>query len=97
MTTRTARLWLSSVLLTPLVVSLAFASGTDVGSYLLLPGALIAWPVWPEGIHTYRNPVSGVGFYFVYLAGNLVIWSLAFRLIFGVVFRPKGSREPVRQ
>ena len=97
MTTRTARLWLSSVLLTPLVVSLAFASGTDVGSYLLLPGALIAWPVWPEGIHTHRNPVSGVVFYFVFLAGNIVVWSILFRLLLGLIFPAKGNREPVRQ
>ena len=97
MTTRTARLWLSSIFLAPLVVSVALASGTDTGSVLMLPGAILAWPVWPEGIHTHRNPVSGVGFYFVFLAGNLVVWSILFRLLLGFIFRPKGSREPVRQ
>ena len=97
MTTRTARLWLSSVFLTALVVFVAFASGTDIGSYLLLPGALIAWPAWPEGIHTRAGPASAIGYYLIYIASNLVIWSLSFRLIFGLIFRPKGSREPVRQ
>ena len=96
MTPRTARLWLASVLLTALVVSLAFASGTDAGSYLLLPGALVAWPVWPEGIHTRGGSASAMGFFVVYLVGNVAIWSLGLRLILGLVFRPKGSHEPVQ-
>jgi len=96
MTPRSARLWLGSVLLTALLVSLAFASGTDAGSYLLLPGALVAWPVWPEGIHTRAGSASAMGFYLVYLIGNVAIWSIALRLILGLVFRPKGSHEPVQ-
>jgi hypothetical protein len=97
MTTRTARLWLGSIILSAVTVSLALKSGRDAGYYLMLPGALLAWPVWPEGIHSYGGPASALGFYIVFLLGNFVAWSFAFRLALGLVFRPKEDHEPVRQ
>lgn len=94
---RTARFWLAAIILSALTVSGAFASGTDAGFFLLLPGALVAWPIWPEGIHTRAGVASALGYYLVDIIGNFVVWSLAFRFVLGLIFRPKGSHEPVRQ
>jgi hypothetical protein len=96
MTARKARLWLAAIILAALTLFGALASGTDTGGIMLLPGALVAWPVWPEGIHTRAGPASAVGFYVVYVIGNFVIWSLLFRFVLGLFYRPKGNREPVR-
>lgn len=97
MKTRTTRLWVAGIICAALTVSGALASGTDAGFFLLLPGALVAWPVWPEGIHSHAGVASAVGYYIVYIVGNFAVWSLAFRLVLGLIFRTKGSNEPVRQ
>lgn len=40
--------------------------------YLLNPGALIVWPVWPEGIHS-DAPLAGL-FPLFLLAADLLAW-----------------------
>ena len=78
---------MASILIAIVIVVAAIGTGTDVGYLLTIPGLLLAWPVWPEGIHTRPGPTSALGFYLVYLVGNLVIWSLVLRMVMGLVFR----------
>lgn len=96
MTKRKARLWLASLLLSGLTLSLGLLAGTDAGFTLMLPGALLAWPVWPEGIHTRAGPASALGYSIVYLVGNIFIWALLYRLALGIVFRTRATDEPTR-
>ena len=92
---RRASLWMGSILLAALIVIAAVGSRTDAGYVLTIPGLLLAWPVWPEGIHTRPGPASALGFYLVYLVGNLVIWSLFLRMVLGFIFRKRDvAAEP---
>ena len=86
-------LWLGSTLLALVIVIAAVASGSDVGYLLTVPGLLLAWPVWPEGIHTRPGPASALGFYLVYLVGNLVFWSLVLRMGLGLIFKGRGNGD----
>ena len=84
---KSASLWLGATLLALAIVIAAVGIGSDVGYALTVPGLLLAWPVWPEGVHTRPGAASAMAFYLVYLFGNFLVWSLTLRMVLGLVFR----------
>ena len=90
--TRKVGLWLASLVAAAATIGAAIASGTDAGYLLTAPGLILAWPFWPEGIHTRPGPASAVSFYLFYCLANLLVWTLAFRFILGVFMRGRGEQ-----
>jgi hypothetical protein len=80
--------WIVSAALALSVFALASIFESDFSMFLLYPGALLTSPFWPEGAHSGSGgAASAVGFYAVFVFGNLVCWAALFRLLLSLIDR----------
>ena len=85
-------LWLASATAALGIFVLASVMESEFSFFLTYPGLLLTWPFWPEGIHTGRGGVvSAVGFYGVFVVGNLLLWTLLIRSALSLVLRLRRS------
>jgi hypothetical protein len=86
---RTARPWslalLVAVLDTVVGVSMPFAG------WLLFPGFVVAWPVFPEGVHTGSG--AGLSYLLTICFGNTLVWALAVLASLKMARRFRHGRE----
>jgi len=85
------RAWLWALLVG---TALTVLGGATPAHFLLYPGLVLVWPIWPEGVHT-GGPVPSAlwphGFYFA----SALFWVALIRAVLALLDRAR--RRPAAQ